>query len=120
MSNNTSTNSRRRFIKLAAIGLAATPVGHLLLKRTAGAQDKTKLDENDPQAKALGYVHDATKVDVKNFPKRAGEEGAKQFCDNCQLYTGVEGEEWGPCAIFHPDLVVNAKGWCNSWVAKAI
>jgi hypothetical protein len=41
-----------------------------------------RLDEKDPQAVALGYVHDAGKVDTKKFPKYA----AGQVCANCGLY----------------------------------
>ena len=59
--------------------------------------------------------YDATTVDTAKFPKRAGDAGATQFCDNCQLYQG--GDEWGPCSIF-PGKAVAAKGWCNAWVPK--
>ena len=50
------------------------------------------LDENDPQAAALGYKHDASQVDTDQFPVRATDSGAKQYCHNCQLYTGVPGK----------------------------
>lgn len=43
------------------------------------------LGESHPVATALGYRHDATKVDTAKFPKRAGAEGEKQFCYNCSL-----------------------------------
>ena len=44
------------------------------------------VEETDPQAKALGYVTDATKVDPAKFPKY--EKG--QHCANCALYQGKE------------------------------
>ena len=43
---------------------------------------QAKLDEKDPQAVALGYVADASKVDTKKFPKYA----TGQLCSNCALY----------------------------------
>lgn len=118
MSNTPLDNGRRQFIKLGAIGLATVPMASLLLQRAAQAADLPQVDEKDPMAMSLGYMNDATKVDVAKYPRRAGEAGAKQFCNNCQLYSGKAGEEWGPCAIF-PGRQVNAKGWCNSWVQKA-
>jgi hypothetical protein len=95
--------SRRRFIKMTTASVVATPLGVSLLT-SAQAQDAPQLEESDPQAKALGYVHASAKED--------------QNCANCQLYTGAAGSEWGPCGIF-PGKAVNAKGWCTAWVKKA-
>jgi hypothetical protein len=55
-------------------------------------------------AKALGYTHKSTV--------------ANKFCAGCQLYTGKANAEWGSCAIFSGNLV-SAKGYCNSWNARA-
>lgn len=81
------------------------------------------LDESNPVATALGYRHDATKVDTAKFPKRAGAEGEKQFCHNCSLLqergfsvAGQQGE-FGKCSLF-PQGLVHVNGWCNSWTAK--
>ena len=101
-------NNRRRFIKLTAIGLAAAPFASTLLSGTAHAAEMVA--ESDPQASALGYVADAAKSD-----KRTDTAAA---CHNCGLYTGKEGEESGPCAIFQGKLV-HANGWCTAWVKKA-
>ncbi|MCI5065109.1 high-potential iron-sulfur protein [bacterium] len=125
--------NRRRFLRnglalLSAVPVASalqrTGVGSVLTPSLAHAQVKTALSLEHPQAKALGYVHDASKVDTAKFPKRAGAEGAKQLCSNCQLLVQtdmkVEGEDgtWGKCALF-TDGLVNVNGWCNSWVLKA-
>jgi hypothetical protein len=83
----------------------------------AGAGEPKKLDENDPVAKALGYSHDASKVDVAKYPKRAGAEGQKQFCHNCAQFN-AGADAWGKCNIF-PQGMVNKDGWCNSWVQKS-
>ncbi len=73
-----------------------------------------RITEDHPTAAALGYLHDANAVDTAKYSKRAGAEGATQFCDNCGQYKVVD-EAWGTCGIF-PNYLVAAKGWCNVWV----
>ena len=100
--------TRRQFViafPAAALALAAS--------RTAAAQ-AGKLEETDPQAAALGYRNDASKVDVKKSPTFA----AGRNCANCQLFQGKTGEAWGPCGAFGGKLV-NANGWCAAWAKKA-
>lgn len=99
---------RRRFIT------SLVPATALALAATRLDAQAARVEENDPQAAALGYRHDATKVDAKKFPRYA----AGQLCANCQLYLGKAGDEWGGCSAFGNRLV-NAKGWCNAWVKKA-
>lgn len=124
--------SRRKFLKNSLAVLSAVPVasalervgvGNILQTSLAHAQVTSALALENPQAVALGYVHDASKVDTAKWPKKAGADGASQKCGSCQLLTqaglkadGQEGE-WGKCALF-PDGLVNVNGWCNSWVAK--
>jgi hypothetical protein len=98
----------RRTFLLSAAACAAVATA------PARAQTAAKLEESDPQAIALGYKHDTTKVDDKKFPKHAKD----QRCDGCQFFTGKPAEAWGPCAIFGGKNV-SAVGWCNSWVKKA-
>jgi hypothetical protein len=96
---------RRTFLLCAsAAGLAVN----------ARAQNPPRVDEGEPQAVALGYKHDTTKVDAKKFPKHTNE----QRCSNCQLYLAKPNEPWGPCPLFQSKHV-NANGWCNSWVKRA-
>lgn len=125
MSDNTVT-SRRGFLKNVALGIAALPIlGQVGFEREAYAQavPQKPLDPNDPMAKTLGYVHDATTVDKAKFPKKAGPDGDKQRCSSCVLYLEggkkIEGQqgEWGRCGLFSTGLVA-ATGWCNSWTAK--
>jgi hypothetical protein len=114
MSRNTSS-SRRRFIKLGAVSVAAVPLANLAFGRIAWSEELPHVEESDPQAQGLGYVHDASQVDKTRYTKYA--EG--QLCANCQLYMQPkEGQEWGPCAIF-PGKAVNVNGWCSAWVARA-
>ena len=108
MTDYTPDNSRRRFIKLTAIGLAAAPFANALLSGTARAADM--VSETDPQATALGYKADAAKAEKRT--------DATANCANCGLYTGKAGDASGPCAIFQGKLVA-ANGWCTAWVKKA-
>jgi hypothetical protein len=90
------------FLGIPAATLSQTP-----------AQPKP-LDEKDPQALTLGYVANASKVDVKKNPTyKAG-----QTCANCVLLTGKEGDAFRPCAVF-PGKTVAASGWCRSWVKRS-
>lgn len=102
--------SRRRLLKQVAGGLVLIPLVNL--PQHVIAAEKITLDH--PSAKALGYVHVAEDTDVAKYPKRAGAEGATQFCDNCLHYKPTE-DEWGTCNLF-PNYLVAAKGWCNAWV----
>ncbi len=111
---------RRNFL-LSATGLIAGALLYPLRAFAAEKKDIVALD--DPTATALGYVHDAAKADLKKFPKRAGAEGATQFCNNCMFVQGEEAEiageegKWVGCQLFQKK-VVNSKGWCNSWTKK--
>ncbi len=112
--NSEKLMNRRNFLKLGvkagggALALSAIPIKLI-------ASDE--VTEDEALSKAMGYVMDASAVDTTKFPKRAGEEGAKQFCNNCALYAGDLDSETAPCSIFQNRLVRGA-GWCNAWVAK--
>jgi hypothetical protein len=63
---------------------------------------------DDPTAKALKYVSDASKsTDAKPGTK----------CANCAFYQGAAGSAQGGCPLF-PGKAVKAAGWCSSWNAK--
>jgi len=98
-------NTRRTFFMTLAAG------GTLL---SSAAYGQAKVDEKDPQAVALGYLADATKVDAKKYPKYA----AGQLCNNCALYQAKAGEAWGGCPLFAGKQVAG-KGWCTAWAKKA-
>ena len=122
----TSQVNRRFFVKLSAVGLAVVSLGNLLTGRPVQAQARSgrgggetpKVEMDDPQAKALGYQEDAKLSPIRKSPD--------QFCQTCLLYSGQEGAQWGPCAIFSyrmnkegQPLVVSANGWCRSWGPRA-
>jgi hypothetical protein len=79
----------------------------------APAAELAKLSEDDPQAKSLSYVHDASTIGSSQPRYQAG-----QACSNCALFQAGEGDEWGACSIF-PGRQVKATGWCSVYAAKA-
>jgi hypothetical protein len=107
---------RRRWLKLGSCAAvaAAAAWGDAALGQASkpGAQSK-RVDENEQQAQALGYRHDAAKVDKAKF--KNFQPG--QLCSNCNFFKGKAGDAWGPCDIFS-GREVNAKGWCSAWAKK--
>jgi hypothetical protein len=69
--------------------------------------------ETDPQAIALAYVADATRIDPAKQPRYV----AGQACANCSLYQGAAGSDAGPCPLF-PGKRVAAAGWCSAYAKK--
>lgn len=109
MTNRKETLSRRRFATIGVIaGLMPIPV--VLGTRPAAAGDLPRLDEADRSAKALAYVHDASRIEA------ATRGAADRVCRTCRFYTKAD-QAWGPCTLF-PGKAVNANGWCKGWVAR--
>jgi len=105
--------SRRAMVKSGLIAGALVPAMGLL-GNAARAQAPTPLDPNDPTAKALDFVTDASKVNTAANPTyRAG-----QRCGTCAQYTGKPGSTSGGCNIFVGHTVPSA-GWCKVWTAKS-
>lgn len=106
--------NRRVFMMQVVTGASALAAANVM------AQDKpvstVKLTEDDKYAKSMGFRYDTTKVDQAKYPRH---DAATQQCSKCQLYSGKEGEEWGPCSFFGHRLV-NHNGWCRNFkVIKA-
>lgn len=112
MGDTVSRAARRRFLKLAGVGVAAAPFCAARLASRARAQED-RVEEDEELAQQVGYTHDASQVDPEEWPDY--EEG--EVCATCQLYHGESGAEWGPCDIFGGRLV-NAEGWCVTWVER--
>lgn len=103
-----STSSRRQFV------LHIVAAGATIASLDAGAQGAgPKLSESDPQAVALGYKDDTTKVDAKKYPKHTPD----QKCTNCQLYQGKPTDPLAACALFAGKQVAGP-GWCSAWNKK--
>ena len=96
--------ARRLFV--CALGSSAMGIvsSSLVFPAAVQAADAIKLSPDDPAAKSLACTH-------------ASGDTAKR-CAGCQFYTGAASDEWGPCVIF-PGKLVNARGLCKSWYAKA-
>ena len=121
MSENGSNSSRRDFLKISGLGLlGAAAVGSLSLRslpaHAQAAKPLPMVAETEPMAKTLGYSADATKVDIKKWPKRGQADGKTQFCSTCILFNTAKPttEKQGPCSLFAGKNVA-ANGWCNSW-----
>jgi len=99
--------SRRQLLKRVSLGVALIPFAGLPL-RAAIAADLPLVTADDPTAKALQYVSDASKAS-------GAKPGSK--CANCWNYQGVAGSAQGVCTLF-PGKAVKATGWCSSWTAK--
>lgn len=94
---------------LGVIGAAMLPAPSI------AATAAPHVSPDDPAAKALGYVNDASKIDGKNeHTYKAGST-----CANCALFQAAQANGgYGPCSIF-PGKVVNASGWCRAYSAKS-
>lgn len=100
------TLSRRNLLKAGTATLAT-----LVIARSANAEEE--LSATDPTAIALGYVPDASTVDVAKWPNKANGE---QMCSNCLLFAAGD-DGLGKCNIF-PGKLVNSQGWCSAWAGK--
>ena len=79
----------------------------------AASAEVPKLSLDDPQAKSLSYVEDATTIDSARLPRyQAGQD-----CSNCALFQDKDGAEWAGCSIF-PGKLVSAAGWCSVYAPR--
>ena len=103
-----STCNRRDFLRQSLLGLAAVPLGSILISPRAFADDLPRLDPASDQAQALEYVEDASEAEGHD----RWQEG--QQCSNCRFFDpDTEG-----CELF-PGKSVEPNGWCNTWEEKS-
>jgi hypothetical protein len=102
-----SNPNRRAFVMTVIAGGSALAVSHASAQAAA-------LSETDPQAVALGYKSDNTKVDKTKYPQHA----AGQMCGSCNFFQGKPTDATAPCQIF-AGKAVSSKGWCSAYVKKA-
>ena len=102
-----SNPSRRAFVIRAVTGGSA-----LIVASRVPAQAPV-LSEADPQAVALGYKADNTKVDAAKYPQHA----AGQMCGACNFFQGKAADAMGPCQLF-AGKQVSSKGWCSAFAKK--
>jgi hypothetical protein len=104
---------RRALLKNLAIAAGTAALLPVREPRAATSTHPAHLDVKDPAAVALGYVENATQVDVKKYPSYV--KGST--CENCSLLQGAAGAAYRPCDLF-PGKVVAVGGWCSGWVAE--
>ncbi len=104
--------SRRAVVKGGLIAGAFIPALGLLAN-SAVADGLPMLDANDPTAKALGFVANASKVDATANPTYK----PNQKCGTCAQFQGKAGDASGGCNIFTGHSVP-VGGWCKVWAAK--
>ena len=102
------SKGRRALLKQGA--LCAVGVAGGLVAGRVPAQQGERVEESEPLAQQLMYVHDATQAP-------ADVRGENEFCHNCQYFQSQEQTGFGPCVIFG-NRSVSAEGWCNVWVAR--
>jgi hypothetical protein len=98
------SESRRRLLRNIAL---AASVGSLASIQLRAAEELPLLAVDDPVAKGVKYVEDATKV----------KEAEGNTCANCSLYNGKDGSVQGPCQIIK-GKAVKAAGWCDAWAPQ--
>ena len=98
-----SNPGRRALLRQAALGLSLAP---LALADAPKAQSASAplITEQDPAAKAVHYVEDASRA-------TGAQSGAD--CSHCSIYSSA-GADRGTCTLF-PGKLVKAAGWCSSW-----
>ncbi|MGD0492008.1 MAG: high-potential iron-sulfur protein [Steroidobacteraceae bacterium] len=104
--------SRRAMVKASLLASAIMPsLG--LMGNEAEADALTPLDPNDPQAKSLSFVTDASKVNAAAHPSfKAGQK-----CSTCSQYVGKASAATGGCNVFAGHSVPSG-GWCSAWAQK--
>jgi hypothetical protein len=102
--------TRRTLVK--NLGFAAV-VAAVLPPRRSLAAEAPHLDVKDPAAMAVGYVEDASGIDLKKYPAHVKDS----TCENCLLLQGTTGSHYRPCDLF-PGKLVSVSGWCSGWTAE--
>jgi hypothetical protein len=108
--------NRRTFMLQVVAGTSALAAADVMAQTPAKPISTVKLTEDDKYAKSMGFRYDTNAVDQAKYPRH---DAATQQCSKCQLYSGKEGDEWGPCSFFGGRLV-KPTGWCKNFkVIKA-
>lgn len=102
------SETRRKFLKTTALGVAAAPFAGIAVHSGSVRAESERLSESDEAAEAVNYVHDSGEADDPAF-----EDG--QACANCALFSD-ESDGWGSCSVF-PDKRVSEDGWCNAYAS---
>ena len=83
MADKSINKSRRHAVRMMLASLASVPLINLVNIAAAQAEDLPHLDEDDPSAKALNYVHDASKA---NRVDKGGHQPANSSATTASLF----------------------------------
>ncbi len=103
------SSTRRVFMMQVVAGSSVLAASAAIAQTTP-----PKVSEKDPQAMALGYTEDTTKVDQKKYPKHTAE----QKCSTCQLFVAKGKDPYGNCPLY-PGKVASVNAWCSAYAKKA-
>ena len=112
-----STHTRRVFMLHAVVGIGAGAALPALAADPATPPvpvSTVRLTETDAYAKSMGFRLDTKQVDQVKYPRH---EAATQQCSKCQLFSGKDGEEVGPCS-FYGGRLVPPTGWCRNFKVR--
>jgi hypothetical protein len=99
--------SRRQFVCKLLLGATLAPLAMVRVNTTRAA-DLPLLSPDDPAAKKVKYIEDASS-------QKSATKG--NTCATCALYEGAYKSAQGPCQLF-PGKDVKAAGWCSSWAPQ--
>ena len=104
---------RRDFLKHGSLAVISLAMLTRTLPSSAQAKALPHVAEDDPTAAALGYRHDAAKVDKKKFANwQAGKD-----CDDCVQFVAGEGPKVaGSCKVVAG--VISPHGYCLAFTPK--
>ncbi len=102
--------TRRLLVKNLSVAAVASAG---LFSRRSRSDELKRLDVKDPAAVALGYVENASQVDLKKNPSYANGSN----CENCLQLQGAAGNNYRPCSLF-PGKLVSVSGWCKGWTPE--
>lgn len=106
------SNPNRRVFVMSVVAASGALVAARASAQAAAAAPV--LSETDPQAVALGYKADNTKVDKAKYPQHV----AGQMCSGCKFFQGKPTDAAAPCQLFSGKQVAG-KGWCSAYSKKA-
>jgi hypothetical protein len=101
--------NRRRFLQHVVVGASALTMARLGIAEEA-KETKEALAADDAYAKAMGFVLNTNDADSAKFPKHSTD----QNCAKCQLWSGADGDDLGPCSFFGGRLTPR-DGWCRNF-----
>jgi len=107
-------NTNRRTFVLHVIAASTVAGTTNALAQEEKKVSTVRLTEDDKYAKSMGFKLKTADVDQAKYPRH---DAATQQCSKCQLYSGKEGDEVGPCSFFGGRLV-QPGGWCRNFKAK--